>query len=79
MQVSILDQNSTARVRELPEVKAVLDWSESDDAKTAVEDSFVGGYFNYPPLPTGIAEIRSTMKDFGVGTVENNSHDAVKT
>ena len=74
-----MDKNSAACVRELPEVKAVLDWSESDDAKTAVEDSFVGGYFNYPPLPKGIAEIRSTMKDFGVGTVQNKSHDTVIT
>ena len=74
-----MNKNSATSVRELPEVKAVIDWSESDNAKTAVEDSFVGGYFNYPPLPTGIAEIRSTMKDFGVSSVQNKSYDTVKT
>ena len=58
-----MNENSSDSVRDLPPVKDVLDWSESIDGKRAVGESLVGGYFNYPPLPTSIAEIRSTMKD----------------
>ena len=49
-------------------VKDVLVWSESTEARGLVGRCLVGGYYNYPSLPSTVAGIKSCFKDQVVGT-----------
>ncbi|XP_052766526.1 RPA-related protein RADX-like [Mya arenaria] len=65
-QISVMDGSISTQLKNDARISSVMKWGITDQCRQAVGEALVGGYINFPPLPSNIDQLKGCFRDWQI-------------